>query len=142
MRWHPAHMQTRYENWMNGLNGDWCVSRQRFFGVPFPVWYKVRDDGTTDHEARSCLTNPGCRSIRRQTLLPVIAQEQRGNRTASSAILTSWTPGRRRRSRRSSSAAGRPTGSLGAHVPDGPAPQAHDIIRTWLFSTVLARISR
>ena len=42
-------MQHRYENWVNGLTGDWCVSRQRFFGVPFPVWYAVRADGTTDY---------------------------------------------------------------------------------------------
>ena len=45
-------MQARLENWINGLVGDWCVSRQRFFGVPFPLWYKVGDGGTIDHEAR------------------------------------------------------------------------------------------
>ena len=49
LRWHPEYMQHRYENWVNGLTGDWCVSRQRFFGVPFPVWYPVRADGTTDY---------------------------------------------------------------------------------------------
>src|SRR4051812_46676055 len=52
LQWHPAYMQARFENWVNGLAGDWCVSRQRFFGVPFPLWYKVRPDGTIDYEAR------------------------------------------------------------------------------------------
>ena len=43
-------MQVRYENWVEGLTGDWLISRQRFFGVPFPLWYPVLPDGTPDYE--------------------------------------------------------------------------------------------
>jgi valyl-tRNA synthetase len=50
LKWHPEYMRARYENWVNGLNGDWCVSRQRFFGVPFPVWYPISDLGRVDYE--------------------------------------------------------------------------------------------
>src|SRR5207237_435411 len=50
LKWHPEYMRTRYENWTNGLNGDWCVSRQRYFGVAFPVWYPISDLGATQHD--------------------------------------------------------------------------------------------
>src|SRR2546423_11992158 len=48
--WHPDHMRHRYENWVEGLNGDWLVSRQRFFGVPIPLWYRLDGEGCPDYE--------------------------------------------------------------------------------------------
>ena len=98
LQWHPPYMQARYENWANGLNGDWCVSRQRFFGVPFPVWYPLdgrrpRRVRPADRAARGSAAD---RSVDRRAgrlSRPISA----GSRVDSSAIRTSWTPGRPRR---------------------------------------------
>ena len=50
-------MRVRYENWVNGLIGDWNITRQRFFGVPFPVWYPIDDDGNGPATTRRSLAD-------------------------------------------------------------------------------------
>ena len=67
LEWVPAYMKQRYDNWVGGLNGDWLISRQRFSGVPFPVWYPLDADGEIDHTpAAAARARTSCRSTRRR----------------------------------------------------------------------------
>src|SRR3954463_14405727 len=138
IQWVPEHMRHRYENWVEGLNGDWLISRQRFFGVPFPVWYALDADGEPDYSAP--LLAP-------ESALPVdpasdvpegYTAEQRGvpgGFMADPDVMDTWATS----SLSPQVASGWDTDpELFAHVfPMDLRPQAHDIIRTWLFSTVV-----
>ena len=138
LQWHPSYMQARYENWINGLAGDWCISRQRFFGVPFPLWYKVRADGSIDHDAR-LLPSDDRLPIDPSTDMPQgYAPDQRnqpGGFAGDPDVMDTWAT-----SSLTPQIAGRweEDPDLFSRVfPMDVRPQAHDIIRTWLFDTVL-----
>src|SRR5262249_25816400 len=138
LKWHPPYMQVRYENWINGLNGDWCISRQRFFGVPFPIWYEVRSDGVVDYAKRH---------VPREDQLPVdpstdvpdgYRAEQRGQLggfVGDPDVMDTWATS----SLSPQIVCGWPDDAdlFGRTFPMDLRPQAHDIIRTWLFTSVV-----
>ncbi len=138
LEWHPGYMESRYENWVQGLNGDWCISRQRFFGVPFPVWYPIAPDGRVRYEA-PILPADDRLPIDPSTDVPDgYSPDQRdapNGFTGDRDVMDTWA---------TSSLTPQIVGKweedpdLFARVfPMDLRPQAHDIIRTWLFYTVL-----
>jgi valyl-tRNA synthetase len=138
LEWHPPHMRARFEAWVAGLRSDWCISRQRFLGPPFPVWYPVAGDGRTTHD-RPIPAAHGDLPVDPATQVPPgYREDQRGlpnGFVADPDVMDTWA-----------------TSSLSPHIAGGWSmdddlfrrvfpmdlrPQAHEIIRTWLFTTML-----
>ncbi|NCX32257.1 MAG: valine--tRNA ligase, partial [Actinobacteria bacterium] len=138
MAWHPDHMRHRYANWVQGLNGDWLISRQRYFGVPIPVWYRVGADGQPNYGA-PLVPEVDQLPIDPSTDVPngfVAAQRGvAGGFIGDPDVMDTW-------------ATSSLTPQIAARWVDGDGlfdrvfpmdmrPQGHDIIRTWLFSTMV-----
>jgi valyl-tRNA synthetase len=138
IEWIPAHMKHRYDNWVGGLNGDWLISRQRFFGIPFPVWYSLDAEGDPDY-AQPLIPREEELPVDPSTSAPAGYDEdqrgQPGGFVGDPDVMDTWA-----------------TSSLTPHIAGGweedpdlfervfpmdLCTNAHDIIRTWLFSRVV-----
>ncbi|GAA2848654.1 valine--tRNA ligase [Microbacterium arabinogalactanolyticum] len=138
MAWHPDFMRVRYENWVGGLTGDWLISRQRFFGVPIPLWYGLDENGERDYDR---VITPSHDSLPIDPTSDVPAgytAEQRGvpgGFDAEQDIFDTWAT-----SSLTPQLAGgwqRDEDLWNLVAPFDLRPQGQDIIRTWLFSTML-----
>jgi valyl-tRNA synthetase len=138
LKWHPRYMRARFEDWVNGLTGDWCVSRQRFFGVPFPLWYPIDADGNVLYDQPIAALEADL-PVDPSTDVPdgfqAAQRGQPGGFVGDPDIMDTWA---------TSSLTPQIAGHAGEDhelfakvFPMDVRPQAHDIIRTWLFSTIL-----
>lgn len=127
IKWHPDYMKVRYKQWVEGLNSDWCISRQRYYGIPFPVWYCKKCGQMTIAEEKNVPVDP------------IVSKPKKACSCGSKDfepdrdVMDTWT---------TSSLTPLICTELGKNLkkkiyPFSLRPQGYDIIRTWAFYTIV-----
>jgi valyl-tRNA synthetase len=138
VKWHPEHMRARYEAWVEGLTGDWNISRQRFFGVPFPIWYQLDSEGDVIPESLLRASEDHLPVDPSTDVPDGYGDDQRGKPggfVGDPDVMDTWAT-----SSLTPQIAGRweeDPQFFAKIYPMDLRPQAHEIIRTWLFSTIV-----
>jgi valyl-tRNA synthetase len=141
LEWHPDFMRVRYENWVGGLTGDWLISRQRFFGVPIPLWYPLDADGNPVYDSPLVAAEASLPVDPSSDTAPGFEESQRnqpGGFIGELDVMDTWAT-----SSLTPQLAGgweRDPELWNLVFPYSMRPQGQDIIRTWLFSTMLRSV--
>ncbi len=131
IKWFPEYMKSRYVHWVENLNWDWCISRQRHFGISFPVWYEKRTGNIVVADESQLPVDPEKdipEGYKKEDLIPEMdVMDTWATSSVSPQVVLDWK------------------GESGYGVnfenyPCGLRPQAHDIIRTWAFYTIVKGI--
>jgi len=130
INWYPEHMRNRLDNWIKGLQWDWCISRQRHFGVPFPVWYCKKCDAEIIADEKDLPVDP-------MEDNPPVKKCKCGSTDfiPEKDVLDTWATSSLTPQLAGELVKGKPNYKY--IYPYDLRPQAHDIISFWLFNTMV-----
>lgn len=130
--WYPTHMKVRYVHWVENLQWDWCISRQRFFGVPFPVWHckkcgmiKLAERSQLPVDPMKDKPKSSCACGGKDFAPELDVMDTWATSSVTPQIALNWAEGSK---------------EFGKMFPMSVRFQAHDIIRTWAFYTIVKAV--